>query len=101
MAEPRLAAAAPAQLYDRSARRALRVRRAGSCRPRALPDGARPRHADRDTGSTPVISIGRIARTLPVFPCCQGKNCFGSHVHAENIINMTSLYITSGVLETA
>src|SRR5215468_10893612 len=101
MAEPRLAAAAPAQLHDRSARRALRVRRAGSCRPRALPGGARPRHADRDTGSAPVISISRTVRTLPVFPCCQGKNCFGSHVYAKNITDMRYLHITSDVLETA
>src|SRR5947209_1701515 len=51
MAEPRLAAAASAQLPDRHARRALRVRRAGVHRPRALPDVAGARHGARDAGS--------------------------------------------------
>src|SRR5262249_134864 len=97
----RLAAAAPAQLHDRSARRALRVRHAGSCHPRALPGGARPRHADRDTGSAPVISIGRTVRTLPVFSLLSGKNSSASPAYADKIINMRYLYSTSDVLETA
>ncbi len=42
MAEPRLAAAAIAQLPDRHARRALRLWRAGKCRSRALPDVRAP-----------------------------------------------------------
>ena len=54
MAEPGLAAAPPAQLPDRHARRALRARRAGICRARALPDVARARHADRDAGGAAV-----------------------------------------------
>src|SRR6516162_1673110 len=65
MAEPWLAAAPAAQLHDRGTRRALRVRRAGSRRPRALPDGAGSRHDARNSGGAPM--------TPRFFPCRTGK----------------------------
>ena len=68
MAEFGYAATAAAQLHGRRARRALRVQRAGSRGARALPDGARPRHADRNTGSAPLTR----------FRCRLGKNRIGS-----------------------
>src|SRR5471032_2779514 len=48
MAKPGLVATPPAQLPDRHAFRALRIRRAGICRARTLFDVARARHADRN-----------------------------------------------------
>ena len=60
MAEPRLAAAASAQLHDRGARRALRLRRPRSRRPRTLSDGAGPR-ACRSTPRRCARRGGRVS----------------------------------------
>ena len=54
MADGRLAAAAPAQLPDRHARRDLCVRVTRVRRARDLPDVARTRHADRDARGAAV-----------------------------------------------
>ena len=43
------------------ARRALRLRRSGGRRPRALPDGEGPRHADGRPGGAPVKCMGRLS----------------------------------------
>ena len=73
MAEFGYAATAAAQLHGRRARRALRVQRAGSRGARALPDGARPRHADRNTGGAPLTK----------FRCRLGKNRIGPRLYFE------------------
>src|SRR6266481_2385025 len=73
MAEPRVAAAAAAQLHDRGARRALRIRRAGSRRTRTLPDGAGLRHAPRDPGGAPVTSASRPSPTCLFLPALREK----------------------------
>src|SRR5687768_1804852 len=54
MAEHRLAAAAPAQLHDGRARRALRIRLAGIGQSRALSHVARARAAARDAGRAAI-----------------------------------------------
>src|SRR5437868_14764544 len=54
MAEPRLAAAPPAQLSDRDARGAVRLRVGRKRRPRTVPDVARARHDGRDAGGAAV-----------------------------------------------
>ena len=54
----RLAAAAAARLPDRHARRALRLRRTGTRRPRAVPDVAGPRHADGNAGGAALGDVG-------------------------------------------
>ena len=56
MAGARLAAAAPAQLPDRHARRDLRLRRARVRRAGGFPDVARARHADGDPGGATVAA---------------------------------------------
>ena len=58
MAEPRLAAAAAAQLPDRHARRALSQRRAGDRRARTLSRLARPWSRDGDTRRAPLKRTG-------------------------------------------
>src|SRR6266404_7696235 len=73
MAEPRLAAAAAAQLHDRGARRALRIRRAGSRGARALPDGPGLRHAARDPGGAPVTRTSPPSTTCLFLPALREK----------------------------
>src|SRR3954453_2055709 len=57
MADPRVAAAPPAQLPDRHARGALRLRVGRVCRSRAVPDVARARYDGRDARRSPVARI--------------------------------------------
>src|SRR5437660_6103967 len=88
MAGPRLAAAAGAWLHDRGARRALRIRRAGSGRARALPDGSRPRDADRNAGGASLNSIIPTSRTLSMFPALREKIAPTAPLIAKNLRNI-------------
>ena len=57
----RLAAAPPARLPVGHPRPALRLRRAGTGRTRALSDVARPRHADRGAGGAAVTGGSQVS----------------------------------------
>src|SRR6266705_7195110 len=71
MAERRLAAAAAAQLHHWHAGRQLSARRERAGRSRAVPDVARPRHADGGAGGAAVIALTRATPPTPSRPGCR------------------------------